>query len=109
MPPYEVPSGDIQSICSPSKDVLPLVMWSVEESQGAPVIIGGSLTATIPGIVAQVFEVALHAPVWLSVMLHEVAELTSFHTVMLDGLPASSHVHVTTTLFEQKLSHMRVR
>ena len=106
IPPYEVPSGDIQSICSPSIMLL-LVMYSIEESQGAPVTIGGSLTAMIPGMVAQLPEVILHAPLWFSVMLHEVDELTSFHTVLFNGLPASSHVHVTILLMKQKLSHTR--
>ena len=106
IPPYEMPLGDIQLICSPSK-LLVLVMESVEERQEAPSINGGSLTAMIPGKVAHMPEVALQAPVCLREMLHEVADVDSFHTVVLDGFSVSSHVHVTT-LLEQKLSHMRV-
>ena len=106
IPPYEMPLGDIQLICSPSKPLL-LGMESVEEGQEAPSINGGSLTAMIPGKVAHVPEVALQAPVCLSMMLHEVVVLDSSHTVVLDGFSVSSHVHVTT-LLEQKLSHTRV-
>ena len=107
LPPYKVPSGDIQLICSPSKPLV-LGMESVEESHGSPGVNRSSLAAIIPGKAAQLPEVALHTPVWLSVMMHEVVVLDSFHTVLPNGLPASSHVHTTTLLEVQKLSHMKM-
>ena len=83
-------------------------MLRMDVSHGAPVMRGSSLMALKPLLAEQVAETLVHAlAVWFIVMLQTFCvPLVIFHTILPNTL-ALSHVHITTPLGEQKLSHAR--